>query len=1778
MQKIYFIILLLGVNGSIYAAVNGDWQTRAAGNWNAAVWQKYVAGAWVNQPAGTYPGSTAGALTVTLNHAITLNVSPANAITDLVIGGAGTMQNASGTNTTLNVNGNVSGTGAITTNSRIYLNFKGNWSYSGTYAGNRLYLTANGAVDQTISTAITTRNFTMNKGGGTLYVTTTPTISNTTTLTAGAINYNGGNQTMLKANHPGNVIISGTGTKSTAAAMTISGTLSIGNNVILSVGGFNFTVNGSTTIGGGASGTLTFSSTTGTKTFAGRVSVNNGASWNSAVNENYTFRGGITNNGIFTAGTGTYTFNTSSQSLIGTLVIPKIDVAGVTLTNTNTLTVATTLSGTGTIRNGGTLNIGCSPSITSLDASTTTPNTVNYTGSGQTVKTPTVSYYNLTSSGTASLAGDILVENRLTVSSGTLSDAGYTLTVVENIVNNGTMSGTGKVMLSGGASNHQISGTGQFGNFELDDVQGATLTADLSFNNTLTVTTGTLTIGNATTSLNITANNVSNAGTINVGAFDAVHTFIVNNITSAGVLDLYNNASQASNLTIAGTGSTISASTELNEVLINASSDLTVNGTDLTIRGLLFNDGTVINSCAGDITINGDLINNLTGRIRGPSSASAASRMTIDGSVINDGKFGCGSDNICGNADDEYITYCPADAMYGDMGQFVDNCTQTPTCGPPAIALSSSNPSVSAASISTNSTFNNVYAFSLTISNNTATLNQVNFTTTGSLTAGEISNFKLWYNTTNNYTTAVQVGSSIIVGTGAGAHSFSTLNKSIAENITGYFWISADIAAGATIGRTLAVSAITTGDLSFTSGVLSGAAFAGGTQTIVNTFYSKANTNWDVNTTWTNVGCGGGASAAAPPTAADNVVICSGNSVTIPNGATGSCSNVRVNNGGTLSVNRGSLTVTETVQVDGTLGDNHTNGAVSLNNIIVNGTWNVTAEDIAVSGNITLNNGAAFTSGSGIYTLSGTSKLINGSIASTTIQKVSISGSYTNLLTNLIVSTTLSGLGSLTQGNNAQLTITPSPSLSTLNASATGNTVLYNGTASQTVYATTYFNLKYSNNATSNIGNVTIANNIDFNAGTLRLNGGAYTLNVLGTATTSFTGGGFSMENNSGTANLSNVTSTGGQITGTSSGSINITSLTHSSGTLTINGTNRNLNVTGATVVGSTIDISNGAGSSNSFNDITIDVAGTWNNTSTRNITISGTIQNNGTFISGTGIYILNGANKEIKGGNAVSISNAQVDGTITNSNSISLTIATALTGSGTLKNGVNKTLILTGTTTVSNLDASTNIPNLVKYNSTSTNQTIQVPMSTYYDLEVDKLGQIAYFANNTVISNNFTITNGTVDAQALTIEVKGDFSNGSSFTCNTSTIKLNGTANQQITGTTTFYNLEIDNSNVLGVVINNTISVSGLLTLTNGIVYTNANYIRMMAGSSVTEGSDLSHIDGQMNKVGNTAFKFPVGASGYYAPISMTAPSMLADEFSAKYNWGEHPEASSNFGTGVNHVSVYEWWDFETVAGGSTPNLTMFFMDMTRSSITDLATLIYTHFDGSEWVRMGTNTGVDLGGGACSITGTGFTSYSPQSPGSSSSSNPLPIELFSFKAIQEDEQTVLLWITASETNNDFFTLEKSVDGVNFIPISIVNGVGTSNCLNTYSVSDNSENSQIVYYRLKQTDFDGAYTYSNIIAVEATHKKESEISLSIYPNPAHGSEGVFINILDVELNEIIDIQIVDLTGRIVEYGRVMSNSDNVQHYVNFNSQLAAGTYFVKFAINNRTITEKLIIH
>jgi hypothetical protein len=376
---------------------------------------------------------------------------------------------------------------------------------------------------------------------------------------------------------------------------------------------------------------------------------------------------------------------------------------------------------------------------------------------------------------------------------------------------------------------------------------------------------------------------------------------------------------------------------------------------------------------------------------------------------------------------------------------------------------------------------------------------------------------------------------------------------------------------------------------------------------------------------------------------------------------------------------------------------------------------------------------------------------------------------------------------------------------------------------------------------------------------------------------------------------------------------------------------------------------------------------------------------------------------------------------------------------------------------------------------------------------------------------------------------------------------------------------------------------VKNALTLTDGYLYTSAlNLLTLNDNATATAGSNASFVDGPMKKIGNDAFTFPLGDSAVWAPLAITAPALTTDAFTAEY-FGD-PQATvdypcTNCGTGVHHVSSVEYWNIDRVTGTSTPNVTLYFKDMSRSNIIDLNDLIFTHYDGSQWVQMGTNHGVSDGVNMCHITGTGFTSYSPVTPASANGTNALPVNLITFQANAVEEGVEVLWSTASEINNNYFTIQRTVDFETMETVGRIEGAGNSTITRNYRVVDEAPVTGTAYYRLVQNDFNGmSETFGWARVMYAGHGVTSQVlQIEVQPNPASSSM-VNVNIQSKRVGQF-RIEVFNTTGGLILREPVYLTEGHEQVTLDLAKRypFTQGIYIIKVTGDRDYVQTKLVI-
>jgi hypothetical protein len=176
-----------------------------------------------------------------------------------------------------------------------------------------------------------------------------------------------------------------------------------------------------------------------------------------------------------------------------------------------------------------------------------------------------------------------------------------------------------------------------------------------------------------------------------------------------------------------------------------------------------------------------------------------------------------------------------------------------------------------------------------------------------------------------------------------------------------------------------------------------------------------------------------------------------------------------------------------------------------------------------------------------------------------------------------------------------------------------------------------------------------------------------------------------------------------------------------------------------------------------------------------------------------------------------------------------------------------------------------------------------------------------------------------------------------------------------------------------------------------------------------------------------------------------------------------------------------------------------------------------------------------------------------------------LPVELISFYAKKEGQGALLTWQTVSEVNSSYFIIEKSTDGVSFIPIGKVNASGNSATLITYTFLDPFLAPGNTYYRLAEYDVDGSIHYSEVKVVSGTNSG----SILVSPNP---NQGVFNLVLDYPGDKSFPVSIISSLGTTV-YTGVIPASGKQQIDISF---LPAAVYYLRVVTESDINVQKIV--
>ena len=476
----------------------------------------------------------------------------------------------------------------------------------------------------------------------------------------------------------------------------------------------------------------------------------------------------------------------------------------------------------------------------------------------------------------------------------------------------------------------------------------------------------------------------------------------------------------------------------------------------------------------------------------------------------------------------------------------------------------------------------------------------------------------------------------------------------------------------------------------------------------------------------------------------------------------------------------------------------------------------------------------------------------------------------------------------------------------------------------------------------------------------------------------------------------------------------------------------------------------------------------------------------------------------------------------------------------------------------------------------------------TYADLEIDfPAFNQSVIGVNPLNIDNLTITQGTLSLNLTDgINIKGNVAVAAGHALNfnpatTGMLSFNGTSPQIITnsGTLNFNNNQaLTINNTAGIEINSDIIFNNQVSFTSGIVtVADPAILTLSATASVTGVSNISFVNGLVKKTGNSAFTFPVGATGIgYVPISITAPGSSTDEYVAAYKRSGAVSLSNNYAAGLDHVSGIDYWILNRTNGTTPVDITLYWTTQSSLSgsalyINDLSKLVIAHYNGSnQWDTYGGTFNSGSGFAAGSITWPGVNNFSPFSLGSTDAANPLPVQLNYFTGVKKGDGNWFNWNVSCTVNaNTVMNLERSTDGNNFTGISGITATALR-CLQPFDFNEKHPLPGINYYRLKITDANGLTTYSNTILLPGKENDPGIVLLSSTP----ANTNAILSIAAAQ-KTTMKIVVTDISGRRVTETTANLTAGNNRVTVNL-SHLAKGVYQITGYANGSIKTVRFI--
>jgi hypothetical protein len=372
--------------------------------------------------------------------------------------------------------------------------------------------------------------------------------------------------------------------------------------------------------------------------------------------------------------------------------------------------------------------------------------------------------------------------------------------------------------------------------------------------------------------------------------------------------------------------------------------------------------------------------------------------------------------------------------------------------------------------------------------------------------------------------------------------------------------------------------------------------------------------------------------------------------------------------------------------------------------------------------------------------------------------------------------------------------------------------------------------------------------------------------------------------------------------------------------------------------------------------------------------------------------------------------------------------------------------------------------------------------------------GAVLYVAG--AVQNNA----GSTLSSAGTVQLTGDLTNAGTL-ASSGTLLFSGAANQVFTpGAATVATLVLNNTGAVGqrtLALPADLTVSAALTLQSGLLRTAPTAtLTLPDGATLSGETTGQYVQGNLRIIratGSGVLDFGHGLtldrSGLGQVAATRTAGLLTDNLSRGVNF------NNTALKGIDRI----WTVETTTAPSAAVPVTLQWLSDDDNGLTSFAqTQAWrANLNAATWAAAGVPQAATVSGSTRSFS---FATVALGRLTVSNSANPLPVELVRFTAEPQKADALLKWATASEKNNDHFDVEASADGRTFRRIGQVSGHGTTTQVHEYQLLDPAiarYAASPVYYRLRQVDTDGTFSYSPVRTVAVSGKPE----LALFPNP-----------------------------------------------------------------------------